>query len=310
MTIDLPQELIDTILDELAADPSSSSSRKNCALCALVCRAWVPRSRSHLFETCWLCTSCRISEFRDLLRSPYCTFLPHVRNIGTDSDSELSRMFDDQFAADLRGLTRVCSLQMTLDTGPADSIIVFFYTTFPSITRLILSGTTTLVQLVSTICLFPELQRLQIDLFIPSPTSASVTKMSKTPPPALHSLALCGRSVGPILAWLHSVGHLHKIRCLRLPCLIMREVEVYQALQNLSGNLPPIPPSRYSPHLVTPFFICISISVRLITPNHPSYPHSRRFSGSRRRAALRHPTSGTLSRMPSIQHWYSVLPAL
>ncbi|KAJ6535073.1 hypothetical protein B0H19DRAFT_964200, partial [Mycena capillaripes] len=40
----LPRELCDLVVDYLHADRASLGS------CALVCRAWVPASRFHLFE--------------------------------------------------------------------------------------------------------------------------------------------------------------------------------------------------------------------------------------------------------------------
>ncbi|KAJ7253740.1 hypothetical protein B0H12DRAFT_1116458 [Mycena haematopus] len=73
MTI-FPQELVDDILDCSAGDPRSLKT------CSLVSLAWVPRSRSHLFEECVLSPS-KIAPFCDLMRSPDCTFLSHVRSI-------------------------------------------------------------------------------------------------------------------------------------------------------------------------------------------------------------------------------------
>ncbi|KAJ7249537.1 hypothetical protein B0H12DRAFT_1122045, partial [Mycena haematopus] len=74
MTI-FPQELVDLILDYSAGDPRSLIT------CSLVSQAWVSRCRSHLFQKCALWPFKRIAPFCDLLRSPDCTFLSHVRSI-------------------------------------------------------------------------------------------------------------------------------------------------------------------------------------------------------------------------------------
>ncbi|KAJ7328684.1 hypothetical protein DFH08DRAFT_1084265 [Mycena albidolilacea] len=73
----IPQELYDLIVDYLHTERSALSS------CALVCRAWVPASRFHLFEHVSLAkhqwnAAARLNE---LLASPYATFAPSVRSL-------------------------------------------------------------------------------------------------------------------------------------------------------------------------------------------------------------------------------------
>ncbi|KAJ7635633.1 hypothetical protein B0H17DRAFT_1280002 [Mycena rosella] len=61
---------------------------------------------------------------------------------------------------------------------------------------------------------------------------------SAVPPPALHGLKLCGKSVRPILAWLHAVGHLSKVDSLTLPLVRVEDVlTVHIALQQLGPAL-------------------------------------------------------------------------
>ncbi|KAJ7318096.1 hypothetical protein DFH08DRAFT_789912 [Mycena albidolilacea] len=115
MTATLPQELIDAILDHLAGDPPSLKA------CSLVSCAWVPCTRLHLFKTCTL-NPRTVSDFSGLLRSPHCTFRLHIRSIHLPRDiptSTLHNKFDDPaFAVDLRGLTGVRALELTLNTRP------------------------------------------------------------------------------------------------------------------------------------------------------------------------------------------------
>jgi hypothetical protein len=62
----LPPEMIDAIIDQLDADPEVL------ALCALVCRSWVPASRRHLFRMITI-TKTNISDTIRLLSSVECT---------------------------------------------------------------------------------------------------------------------------------------------------------------------------------------------------------------------------------------------
>ncbi|KAJ6580968.1 hypothetical protein B0H19DRAFT_489637 [Mycena capillaripes] len=101
MTIQFPRELVHEFIDYLAEDRRSIKS------CSLVCREWVFHSRSHLFEKCPLWPS-KIVDFCDLLRSPACTILPHVRGIhelkhyGPEDYDSFNKI-----AADLGRLTNV-----------------------------------------------------------------------------------------------------------------------------------------------------------------------------------------------------------
>ncbi|KAJ7350755.1 hypothetical protein DFH08DRAFT_644137, partial [Mycena albidolilacea] len=70
-----PQELIDEILDYLADDKYSLRT------CSLVCRAWVLRTRACLFESCRLSRERHVVGFGEVLQSPNCTFLHHVRSM-------------------------------------------------------------------------------------------------------------------------------------------------------------------------------------------------------------------------------------
>ncbi|KAJ7714463.1 hypothetical protein B0H14DRAFT_659017, partial [Mycena olivaceomarginata] len=71
MTTQLPQELVEAILDHVADDFHSLKA------CSLVCHAWLSRSRWHLFKTYYLMSN-MISGFCEVLRAPGCTFWPYI----------------------------------------------------------------------------------------------------------------------------------------------------------------------------------------------------------------------------------------
>lgn len=76
----LPLELTNMIIDHLH-DTADRDNRHTLAMCALVCRAWVPESRFHLFRKLWLAPA-RVQPFLDLLSAPLATIrLRFVRHL-------------------------------------------------------------------------------------------------------------------------------------------------------------------------------------------------------------------------------------
>lgn len=66
-----PNELVDMIIDNAVDDLDLLAS------CALVCRAWVPRSRRHLFRSL-LVTSENAKQLLELAKSPYASIFNHI----------------------------------------------------------------------------------------------------------------------------------------------------------------------------------------------------------------------------------------
>ncbi|KAJ7668781.1 hypothetical protein DFH06DRAFT_207625 [Mycena polygramma] len=73
----LPRELCDLVVDYLHAE------RAALGVCALVCRAWVPASRFHLFEHIALTehTAYAAACLNEILASPHATLAPAVRSL-------------------------------------------------------------------------------------------------------------------------------------------------------------------------------------------------------------------------------------
>ncbi|KAF8201167.1 hypothetical protein K438DRAFT_1965689 [Mycena galopus ATCC 62051] len=164
-----PRELMDEILGHHAEDSACLKA------CSLVCRAWFLSSRSLLFKTCILSPT-NIRRFRDLLRSPGCTILPHVRTL--DVYRNWFNADDGCFnevAEDLRHLTHIHTLHLGLRMDPhvlkAHQDAFFrtgFVTAFPQITTLTLTcdyggggSPSASAPLFDMLCLFPALQELQ-----------------------------------------------------------------------------------------------------------------------------------------------------
>ncbi|KAF7798921.1 hypothetical protein EIP86_010149 [Pleurotus ostreatoroseus] len=54
MTSQLPQELVNAIIDHVAHDPGSFARRQTLNACSLTCRAWLAHAQSHLFRSQWI----------------------------------------------------------------------------------------------------------------------------------------------------------------------------------------------------------------------------------------------------------------
>ncbi|KAJ7846900.1 hypothetical protein B0H13DRAFT_2406685 [Mycena leptocephala] len=232
MSTKFPQELIDEILDYFAEDFRSLK------FCSLVCREWVFRSRSHLFKKCALWPS-RIPGFCELLRSPACTFLRHVRTIRHIKHYSLEDCdLFNAIAADLGRLINVRELEILTRIYHPASSDSSLYTAFPKITRLLLTfecGFHLQPQpFVNVIRLFPALQELHIY----GSGHWEEILADTVPPPQLRSLALSKSSATPILAWLDATNHLTNVHSLRLPSLSLSDVStVRAALQRLGSAL-------------------------------------------------------------------------
>ncbi|KAJ7592651.1 hypothetical protein C8J56DRAFT_1127049 [Mycena floridula] len=80
----IPPELSDTIID-------FCDDLKTIGVCGMVCTAWLPRSRLHLFSTVQL-WPWRISAFTELFASPSCTLMHYISRIEmNDSQTRMQR---------------------------------------------------------------------------------------------------------------------------------------------------------------------------------------------------------------------------
>ncbi|KAF7377663.1 F-box domain-containing protein [Mycena sanguinolenta] len=249
MAFSLPQELIDMIIDFVAGDIWAQWFTLQ--TCALVCRSWVSRSRSHFFERCPRLESDNARGFRDLLQSPYCTFLSHVRTIRLNSWEPQDRNFDEILvAADLRRLENLCALELHVyvseDAEALDSFRADFLTAFPAVTRLQLSAyirNNQSLPLTGLISCFPALRELHV---CDMPGAGPYWSLSSAPPPrGLRSLKLAGQSSGPILAWLQATSHLpavdsvslYKLRNSHIPIVRAALQQIGRALRHLDVSL-------------------------------------------------------------------------
>ncbi|KAJ7841059.1 hypothetical protein B0H14DRAFT_2783603 [Mycena olivaceomarginata] len=251
MTIHIPQELVDEIIDYLGEDHDALIA------CSVVCRAWVSRCRRRLFKTCALLPH-NVLGFCDLLRSPECTLLQHVHKIDASrqywSTDDL-HLRSKGIAADLGRLTHLCTLEMAfyirpnIDAHRIGTHILFSpgcLAVLPLVTLLILDARDSPTQLqspvgaggfpvplIDIISLCSALQELRIV----SAHAVAHPPASAMPPPGLHSLTLRS-SASSILGWLDGAGHLPNVDSITLSFILRSEVPIiYAALQKVGGAL-------------------------------------------------------------------------
>ncbi|KAJ7767179.1 hypothetical protein B0H16DRAFT_352316 [Mycena metata] len=214
----LPLEITDHILDCVASQ-RVKKVRANLASCSLVCRRWVYQSRSNFFRDCRLLVhQSNALAFAALLRSPYCTVLPHVRRL-TMLMNSWSLAFDD-ISDDLRLLVAVDSLKLSGSCWAAHGAPPRrgFMSSLAGVVELEINcpnmGDLDHTSLV--ISAFPALRRLTVHQFsIPENDLEFLTYTPPTwiqpnedhlRPQQLSSLCITCPALMPVLAWLNWAG--------------------------------------------------------------------------------------------------------
>jgi hypothetical protein len=189
----LPPELHDVVIDHLHSHKSSL------AACSLVCKAWVPSSRLHLFEYVFVRPH-EINSFLALLTSPLCTMATSVRQIS------LSKT-DNVLLAVRRLAVALTKVQhLALSNSPFDPDY-FGAQAFKGLSRLTLMSMrfSSISQLFDALCSLPRLEGLTISNAevsyrptIPSLFSPEIPRS----PPILRKLWLTTSQTVQILEWL------------------------------------------------------------------------------------------------------------
>ncbi|KAF7338724.1 hypothetical protein MSAN_02194600 [Mycena sanguinolenta] len=176
--------------------------------------------------------------FCDLLRSPDCTFLPHVRSINNLKHyGSHDYAIYDKIPRDLAQLVSVRELEMTVMAPYVlEKLHTFLRTSFPRITRLILDlrnvnhpGSTLLA---NVICFFPALQGVVIRTI----AVLEGIPVLVVPPRGLCSLSFCQNSVGQMLLWMEAAGQLSNVHTLTLPCLRGSDIPIVRKTLRQIGN--------------------------------------------------------------------------
>ncbi|KAJ7683659.1 hypothetical protein B0H17DRAFT_1137586 [Mycena rosella] len=221
----LPLEITDLIIDAVASQ-RAKNVRSNLAACSLVCRAWTRRSRSHFFKDCRLLLHYyNTARFGELLRSPHCTILPHVRRLTMESSGAC--IFDN-IKEELKFLVRVESLKLSGSSWAAHGAPPRkgFMASLATVVELDIDcadlGDFDHAQLI--ICAFPALRRLSLPhipmpyrvygenstLFEPYPPYTPPAWMRSREdlvrPAPLMSLTIAAPAMIPILHWLNWTG--------------------------------------------------------------------------------------------------------
>ncbi|KAJ6466963.1 hypothetical protein C8R45DRAFT_481853 [Mycena sanguinolenta] len=257
----IPQELVDRIIDNYACDDVHLLKT-----CSLISRAWAWCSRSHLFKKLPDLIPQNVLSLGELLRSPHCTFLSHVRSISALRYTwYLNDRYFNQIVADLPRLASVRTLEIPLRTVyPTDpdaaehafyhtgfvtagvpTVMHLVFTAFPRVTRLRLSSLLEPTMVIDLICLLPALKELCLqsgynidmrrrgmDPILADPP------LNAVPPRGLCCLELSGDAVGFILAWLNATEHLPNVSSVKLSSEIeYADVPILQtALQQLGEH--------------------------------------------------------------------------
>ncbi|KAJ6557738.1 hypothetical protein B0H19DRAFT_1148444 [Mycena capillaripes] len=219
-SVDIAQELVDTILDFLYDD------RRSLLSSSLIARKWVPATRHHLFEKITInhfFTGRAGHLFRDtahsfmeISRSPHCTILPSigsvVLNIDTDPAPTLLHELVDVLA--LAPVSKVLFIDRTSQFGKPISLS-WITPHFPGLREFTYNSLDRFVLDVFTLVIsFPELRSLSLYSNTRPAAKAAITQAKPYPtlPPAVFAhlrtlrLRLFSHQSEEFMAWLLSIG--------------------------------------------------------------------------------------------------------
>lgn len=197
----IPLEIIALIIEHAQRD------RQVLASCSLVCTAWLPFARHHLFSKIMLNIE-NVSSFIDLVSSSPSALPPFIKRIDIRDNRENAKwLANTQLVSGLKCLAEhVTSLSITSDfETPLSNYTLVTFRSFERLVELKLTecvfGKFSDVQ--EFICSFPALQMLSLEAEWPEPSphhpSASVT-LPWRPSPTLRELHLkC--DIGHVLDW-------------------------------------------------------------------------------------------------------------
>lgn len=179
----LPQELVDEVIDHFI-DPKRkgddyifdtymnqlrASQTHNLNTCSLVCNAWLPRSRHHLFYHVSLHNEHQASSFLELLCSPLVTITSHIRRLKLYW-RDTSQNFAIWWEKALHWLPVLTTIESVfIDGGDfsslGDGAITDIFSKFPTLKALRMHkcSLATSIQLVNAISISANLECLELD---------------------------------------------------------------------------------------------------------------------------------------------------
>jgi hypothetical protein len=237
----LPGELINIIINHLLPD------RRAIKICSLVCRAWLPWTRVHLFSSVQLVVNIRtvagykdqVIPFLSLLKSPYCTFPYYVRSIHMDWRRAKFPVQHSTSPLDVLH-NRHPWLNHNNNRDKKDSFLRKVKT---SLAKSVDRDSSRYV--MNVIRLFPAVEHLQISLWGLVPDIAECHELPPISPNltslALECLTFDHMSPGLPQEWENLMGWVHReriynIRRLYIKGLSNRSMEGLQTLLKVQGN--------------------------------------------------------------------------
>ncbi|KAJ6589131.1 hypothetical protein B0H19DRAFT_231600 [Mycena capillaripes] len=269
--MDIPPDIFEVIIDNFEND------RETLLVCSLVCSSFVPRSRHYLFRQCRIHLR-NVLAFGQLLDSPLCSFLPHVRRV--IASRHFKKAADRGFDAITDGLRRLMNVETlelsgVINTRTRTDFNRGFLSAFQGLAELRLVGTPTTnpERIIHLICAFPVLQRLVVST--PLTFLVGSSSVYSLPPQSLHTVVATKTALKPITSWLLASNHMKKLRSfsaiyngselhpsdpLSLPSVLRRSLEqAGSSLQHLELSVQ----TEFEPH---PYYdLSTHINLRSVT---------------------------------------------
>ena len=194
----LPAELTDTIIDLLHDEEDALAN------CSLVCKAWLPATRYHIFENLLL-DPWNTEAFIDMKNHPLATVAPYIHHLTIDQIKHRYHQTLNNVFVRLPNFPILQRLDLkSISWGRiGDEARNTAISAFKGVTELELSFSdfTTPDQFIELVSNLTSLRSLSVQ-YVSWTEDTPVTFSQQNAPPKLHVIKLGGLGSGPILDWL------------------------------------------------------------------------------------------------------------
>jgi len=231
----IPSELIDEIIDRINADIYSLMT------CSTVSKAWLPRSRHHIFGRLCLQPSTS-AKFFELVDSPLSTIAPYVRHLVlTRTYGGGGQLWFPGVLPRLITFTALLSCTLTLANFVPfkGDLTPIFASSFRLLSHLALSRCRfkSFAQFTDVMCACPNLESFaSTDLSWNADDAFSDPKHIRlSRHPLLRALNLCGDGKGAVLNWLRLGASPPRVSRLVITWLYLEDPECFGAFLRALG---------------------------------------------------------------------------
>ena len=212
-------EIFDIIVDHL------HDNHKALAACSLVCRAWLPSSRYHLFFTVQVSDTGNLTRFLDELDSPLSTIAPFVRTLTLHECDYIS---PPKSTRDMETTSRTATSEIDARTVSLSRLVALKKL---ELHRFHFNHFNEFIDIVSV---FPLLKEISLDV-VQWEDDQALEEPNRGPPPALQVICLGQCDKGRILNWVTSEEVVPMVKIVNLRQIVPSQMSSIRRFLRIVG---------------------------------------------------------------------------